>query len=420
MGGLLGIIGGLVTIVASIWTLNPYGIAAGALMIAGGAAQAGLFGKGAERFMNSSTGKDLTMAIGLASAAISVASLANAPTAGAESATVANANTAAEGGAAATGTEADAAAGEAAAGSTAPVGAAGGAAPVSSVGGADASTLSGVTPAPVVSATSNEALTNPYAMVNQFNSDPGVMEDGLSPALTNGVQQSADGYALSGGVNGPGGPPIGGTEASQIQQEVNPASTASNAESAATTADQTAVAPKTAAPATPNFQDESSIAGQGTGATTPAPASQGGPETFADKLKSGAGDFLKSPAGMITAGQAVSGWAQGKAAENINQRTLAAQQWGNTQWMDPKQIAQLDQAAAAPIPVPSGYLARAAALRSLTAGTTQQTTPLQQTPPAPAAPQLAPPGAGVAQGAAPGGGPVPITGMNATPRGGVI
>ena len=118
-------------------------------------------------------------------------------------------------------------------------------------------------------------------------------------------------------------------------------------------------------------------------------------------------------------GQALSGWAQGKAQENINQRNLAAAQWGNVQWTDPNQVAQLDAAAAAPITVPQGYLARAANARAIMNSGANQTTPLQSSPtaPPPAAPTVAP--LGMSNPGGSGANPVPITAMSATPRGGV-
>jgi beta-lactamase class A len=44
-------------------------------------------------------------------------------------------------------------------------------------------------------------------------------------------------------------------------------------------------------------------------------------------------------------------------------RRIAAQQWGNMQWEQPGQVANLQAAATAPISVPQGYLNRAAAVR---------------------------------------------------------
>jgi hypothetical protein len=125
------------------------------------------------------------------------------------------------------------------------------------------------------------------------------------------------------------------------------------------------------------------------------------------------------------AGQAISGLAQGKMAESTAQRQLAAAQWGNTQWQNQNQVAQLDAQAATPVSVPQGYLQRAAAVRNLMNGSTNQTTPLQTAngaPPTVAPPQaqpLAAPGAGLATGQA-SSGPVPVYAMNANPRGGMI
>lgn len=412
MSGLLGALLGVVTIVASIFTYNPYGIAAGALMIVGAAAQSGILGQGAQNFEKSSVGKDLTMAVGLASAAIGIAGLMSAPAATADSAAVTSANTAAESGAA-TGTEADAA--DAAAGSTTPAAQAAGAA-------APAGTGTVLAPAATVSATSNEAITNPFSMTQAFQGDASAVDSSLNPATINATNQLANGQALSGGMNGPGGPAIDGDSVHALQQNLNLGSAPSNAESAAVTADSNAVKPMSGGLPTGDPGEAQLQAAAGAGPQPVAPASQGGPESFTDKLMSGAKGAVSSPGGMLMAGQAISGWAQDKAQENINQRQLAAAQWGNTQWQDPNQISQLDAAAAAPINVPTGYLARAAAVRNLVNGSTTQSAPLQTAPPptAQAAPALAAPGAGLAPGAAPGSGPVPVTGMSAVPRGGAI
>ena len=131
------------------------------------------------------------------------------------------------------------------------------------------------------------------------------------------------------------------------------------------------------------------------------------------------GDALSTPAGMIMGGQALSGWASGKAQENIMQRQLAAAQWGNNQFMQPAQVANMEAQAATPITVPSGYLARAANARNIVNGAVSQTTPLSGAPPPPMqAPSLPVPGTQPPGGAS--AGPVPIYASNATPRGGVI
>jgi hypothetical protein len=140
-----------------------------------------------------------------------------------------------------------------------------------------------------------------------------------------------------------------------------------------------------------------------------------------------AGNFLSSPGGMMVGGQVISGIANGMAQQKMMQEQIAAQQWGNTQWEDPTQVANMQAAAAAPISVPAGYLNRAAAVRGMLTGNTSSTGPVtgvQPTPPgtAPtpsAAPSVAPAGLQTNNGN-PGGGSVPVYGMNATPRGGML
>jgi hypothetical protein len=155
------------------------------------------------------------------------------------------------------------------------------------------------------------------------------------------------------------------------------------------------------------------------------------PPIQAPGFLSQAGSFLQqNPMAGLMGGQALSGLAQAKMQAESAQRALNASQLGNVEWTEPNQVAQLDAAAAAPITVPQGYLARAAAARNLMNGSSNQTAPLQSSPtaPPPAAPTVAPlatasnpvPGqAGGVPGAS-GANPVPIYGMAATPRGGTI
>jgi hypothetical protein len=149
-----------------------------------------------------------------------------------------------------------------------------------------------------------------------------------------------------------------------------------------------------------------------------------------------AGNFLQTPGGMMMAGQTLSGLASGAAQQKMMQEQIAAQEWGNTQWEDPTQVANMQSAAAAPISVPAGYLNRAAAVRGMLNGQTSNTGPVSgvqpvgmpnstPTPPgtAPtpsAAPAVAPLGMNQNNNGNPGGGSVPVYGMNLTPRGGML
>jgi hypothetical protein len=401
-----GLLQGLIVVVglaAAVFTGgSTLGIVAAALSATAFAAQQGWLGKGAQNFANSAVGHDLTLAVGLASAAVALGGYVNAVQAGSQSATTAAANAAAEG----------------------PAGGAAAASGVAQAGGAasDAAPVAGVT------STSNEVIASasgPGGMAMQFqNANPGIMDPSLSEQSVDAVNDLQNSAAIASGTNGPGGPPVNPDEAKNLQQTVAPQQSVDNAQSAATTADQSAVNPQASGGLPPGDPGETGVTNTG-GAGAPATAAQGAPPGMLSKAADAVGGALKTPQGMLMAGQAISGWAQGKAQENINQRNLAAQQWGNVQWTQPNQVAQLDAQAATPLTVPQGYLARAAAVRNLMNGSTNQTTPLQSSngaPPTVAPTQaqpLAAPGAGLATGQA-SNGPVPVYAMNATPRGGVI
>ena len=97
MSGLLQGIIGVIGIAAAIVTENPMlGIASGALLLSD-ASQQGWLGNGPKNFFNSSAGQDLTLAVGLASAAMSVTSLMSATQTATASTAVDSANAAAEG-----------------------------------------------------------------------------------------------------------------------------------------------------------------------------------------------------------------------------------------------------------------------------------------------------------------------------------
>lgn len=403
-----GLLTGLLTAVAIVATVvsgGTLGIVAGALLAASFAANQGWLGKGAQKFAQSSTGKDLTMAIGLASAGIGVAGAMGAALPGTEAAAVSSANAAAEGAGAASD----------AASTSADVGAQATAATAPAAGtGADVADSAAVaTP----SGTLAQTTSNANGIINSTIS--GNPEVNLVQG-SNTVGATADAAAVQSGTAGAGGLAVNTTDQTEIQQVQQSLgiNTQSSTQAANTAATQSAVTPASSAGSTSANSDESAL--QTAAASTnnaPAPVSQGGPaapQSALGSLATKAGNALSTPQGMLMAGQAVSGWANGKAQENIAQRTLAAQQWGNTQWQDPNQVAQLQAAASAPINVPAGYLNRAAAVRNLMNSGTTQTQPLQSVQ----APVLPTPGAGLAGGQPQN--PVPVAGMNAQPRGGVI
>jgi hypothetical protein len=66
------------------------------------------------------------------------------------------------------------------------------------------------------------------------------------------------------------------------------------------------------------------------------------------------------------------GIGQGISQKQSMQEQIAAMQWADRSFSDPKQAAQLTSAAAQPITVPQGYLQRAQALRSMTPSSSPQ------------------------------------------------
>ena len=400
MSGLLQGIIGVIGIAAAIVTENPMlGIASGALLLSD-ASQQGWLGNGPKNFFNSSAGQDLTLAVGLASAAMSVTSLMSATQTATASTAVDSANAAAEGtGDTAAASQAAAATGGADSGIAAPSG------------------LGDAAPSPTPGASLQANLTNPSGQIAAVQSGyPGIAD---SPATTNAVNQMTDSQSLvnmgTGAGSASGSAP--NSVIAQIQQNDPALNQATNANASGVSADQNAVA-------APQSQTAASANAAAEGPAGPGGPAGAAPSTGVGGMLNNAASYIgKNPGLAVMGGQALSGWAQGKAQENINQRNLAAAQWGNQQWTDPNQVAQLDAAAAAPITVPTGYLARAAAARNLMSGSSNQTAPLQSGPPSPTAPPAAAPTVqplGMNNPGGSGSTPVPIAGMSATPRGGVI
>jgi hypothetical protein len=108
--------------------------------------------------------------------------------------------------------------------------------------------------------------------------------------------------------------------------------------------------------------------------TTPAPNPAGTPGSNPGFL-SKATDFLNTRGGAaaITAGgQMLGGLGAGIGNQAAMEKQIAAQQWATRSYADPRQAGALEASAAAPVNMPSGYLARAAALRSMMGSTGPQ------------------------------------------------
>lgn len=349
--------------IALIATGTPLGILGGSLLEASFASQQGWLGGGAKNFFSSGVGQGLTMAVGLASGAMAIESAmsATAPIATAGGSMTATADEAAQG-----------AAYQAA---------------------NSAATTSGAFAAQNVTAANSQIMA---AMSTTASADPSllaapsgdILAASANPAVGSQLLQSVTGEV-----------PLDPSTPVQAAAQAGAATTAAVSPQGGSTNINTSANPNTAATTPPGMMSQvGSFLG-----------------TAADKV----GAALSTPAGMIMGGQALSGFAQGKAQENIMQRQLAAAQWGNTQWENPAQVAQLQSAAAAPINVPSGYLARAANARAIMNGAVSQTTPLSGAPP-PAIPAPSLPTPGTQPPGSAGGGPVPLYMANQPTRGGVI
>ena len=364
--GLIGEVAGGVALIASGGAL---GILAGGLLIGSAAASTGALGKGLQGFANSAAGHDLVMAVGLASAAVAIeGAVANAG----QSATSAAVNA-----------------------NVAPVAGSGAGPGIVNPATEDLSAA-----APTVNGTVVQAAPGTVNLPQALNStDQSLVAPGLSGQSISETNNAAAAATSSGqGSYDPLSTQAGSSGAN------SPTTTASNDMQAVDTSQaQTTAANNNAA---------------ATHAINANDASGGGSPGILSK----AGDALTSTPGMLMAGQAVSGLASGVANQKMMQEQIAAQQWGNMQWEQPGQVANLQSAAAAPITVPQGYLNRAAAVRQMMNGSTNQTAPLQAGGPGTAPPPMQPVGMPPAAAGPPsaGGGPVPVYQMGATPKGGVV
>ena len=398
MSGLLSGLLTAVAIVGAVFTGGTLGIVAGALMATSFAAQQGWLGGGLKKFFSSGIGQGLTTAVGLASVAMGAYSAINSVSSASDAAgAAATTNTAAT---------ADQAANASDMGMNAAAQATGNA----------AGTSSGFL------AQNGTGLTN-YANTLAQSSPDMQAASGLSSTEIASTNQALDSAWVNAGSPGAGAPvdPAAATTAAQNLQINAPSTVSSNATAAA----QNAVNPTANVPnvdtsipqntSPTGMAQENGLQGQGAGGAG-APAASGKPGLLSQAISA----VNKNPGLATVGGQMISGIAQGISNQKMIQEQIAAQQWGNMQWENPGQVQALESAAAAPITVPQGFLNRASALRGLSNGNNSSTGPVTGVQPgqtgAPA-PTVAPLGMG---GQNPGGGPVPVAGMGATPRGGVI
>src|SRR5690606_6678609 len=69
--------------------------------------------------------------------------------------------------------------------------------------------------------------------------------------------------------------------------------------------------------------------------------------------------FLKSPGGAQLAGSVMSGYAQGKQAEEMAKEEERRARYYDEQWRDPGKVGQLMDAARSDIETPMGFMNRA-------------------------------------------------------------
>jgi hypothetical protein len=418
--GLLSIIIGVVAVVGAVFTGGgTLALLAAGLTLGAAMAQQGWLGGGMKNFFNSSIGKDLTMAASVASIGSSLANVATSASSAATTAdTAATSASGASGGIdAATGIPNDIEAPAASAASVANTGAA-------ATGAANAAAQ---TPSQFLNSVldptnsvgsfagsaANDAEMAPGAASAQatLQANSAAAGANTTAATTEGQTQAAAGAAGQG--SGVQTEEVNNAPATQVKGWQGDGSTGQNQ---AGMGDDIAAndAARVTAPGSPTLQDP-------TEGLNPSAPNMPPTQSALSAGASAAGSFLKNnPSAMLMGGQALSGLAQGAMQNKTMQEQIAAEQWASKQWANPALAAQFETANEAPINVPGGYLQRAAQVRSMVSGS-QSGQPQPGSQPS-AAPTSAPAAAvaPVGMGPTPNGGNVPILGMSATPRGGVV
>lgn len=307
----------------------PGGQLAGAMLITAGIGSSGLVGGSIGKFLNSNLAKGLMGAVSLGSAAVAMygASVAQAGAeAAAQTSQAASQEMASMGNDIATtaGSDADSAITNTGMMADSQV-----SQQVSAIASQDPSNfaVSGTTPASAAAQNTQIMGTGPNAQASQAAAQN-------TNAATQAVQPQA----------APGSPGA-------------PAGSGSPTGAAASNLDTTSANPS-GQPLSPGLQNPMAQPSTG-GVPPPGGGGVGG------MLSKGMDYIGKNPGVAVMAGNALSGMAQGAAQEKMNQQQIAAQQWGNLQWQNPAEVSQLQAAAAKPITVPQGYLARAQAVRGM-------------------------------------------------------
>lgn len=330
---------------------------AGAMMITSGIASSGLIGGSVGKFLTSGLGQGLMAAVSLGSTAYAMfgSSILN------DSLTAAQ-NAEAMGQAEALGSAqaAASATSDAAQQVTSDLAAAGGSDLIPT--GASISGTAGVNTSNFVSAASaGVGGTTPQALgTAQSVVDPLNPEANLAMTQSNQAAQAA----VNPGANAAVDPSAAGGGSASIGPKAPGAQVYSGAEGGAPTgasAPPPGASAPTAGAAAPGAANAGAAAAPGA-APGAAPASGSG--GFLDK----ASKFLDTKGGAAAVqgvGSMLGGIGQGMEQKSAMEDQIRAQQWAGRTYMDPQAQAQLAGAAASPITVPSGYLQRAQALRSM-------------------------------------------------------
>jgi len=350
-----------VAIVATVISGGALGVLAGALLAGQFASAHGWIGGSVGKFFNSSLGKGITMAVA-AAATLGAAGVFDAAAGGGAAATEVGAETA---------------------------GAATGVAPVTAASVAPGADLMAANEA-AGAVSDSAAVSTPGGLLAEATNDGG------QAIVASGQATAGDSTLVQGGAQG-----INAANPSTAAGAQNPAA----ASQGATATDAAAVQPTTQGA---GINNPGAVGGNITAPQAPsipeAPAAAAGTPPPQGLLSKGMDLINKNPGVAVVAGNALSGMASGISQQKQMEQMLAAQQWANTQWHDPTQVAAMESAAAKPITVPQGYLARAQAVRNLLNGNTQQNGPVVGPQPATAAASAVP--------NVPG--PVPATALNAS------
>lgn len=345
LGKALTVVGAVVGIAAAVASGGTLAILAAAFLTVGAAVSVGLIGGSIGKFMNSGVGKGLMMACALGSAATALYGMdASAVSAAQQAQNVAGSQGLANAAANPAVFEATNASSEAA-----NAAAATGTSFTQSVGaGQDIGSMAADPAFQAATNTSSSSLNalnkTTLAPTSELGADPSAAAAGGTTSTTGAVQS---GGLAGGSPTGPGMKAMAGQESGATPAGAGPTPGTPAAE---------AVTPPSGSTEGPYENPDS-----GPGPATP-PSGGGGISGFLSSAMNS-----KGGAAMIEAGgHALGGIGQGIAQKQAMEDQLKAAQWGNMQWQNPGQVANMEAAAAKPITVPQGYLQRAQAARSLT------------------------------------------------------